>query len=92
MAWHDMSWHDMAWQVQALRVERATLEAALESSRDQLADANSLVDQLRLENTRKVWYSIRYSMLGRNTITRTVGRPAFDFSLAVIGEVIRFGI
>eukprot|EP00904_Undaria_pinnatifida_P005974 jgi/Undpi1/2506/HiC_scaffold_13.g05885.m1 len=40
-------------QVQALRVERATLEAALESSRDQLADANSLVDQLRLENTRK---------------------------------------
>ncbi|CAN0499005.1 unnamed protein product, partial [Laminaria digitata] len=40
-------------QVQALRVERSTLEAALDSNRDELADANSLVDQLRLENTRK---------------------------------------
>ncbi|CAN0053821.1 unnamed protein product, partial [Hapterophycus canaliculatus] len=40
-------------QVQALQVERRALEASLESCRDQLGDANSLVEQLRLENTRK---------------------------------------
>lgn len=41
-------------QVQALEVERRTLEAELECSRDSLGDAKSLVEQLRLENTRKV--------------------------------------
>eukprot|EP00752_Nemacystus_decipiens_P007024 g6301.t1 len=40
-------------QVQALEVERRALEAMLESCRDELGDANSLVEQLRLENTRK---------------------------------------
>eukprot|EP00903_Cladosiphon_okamuranus_P013479 g12554.t1 len=40
-------------QVQALEIERRTLEAMLESCRDELGDATSLVEQLRLENTRK---------------------------------------
>ncbi|CAM9961441.1 unnamed protein product, partial [Ectocarpus sp. 6 AP-2014] len=40
-------------QVQALEIERRTLEAALETCRDELGDAKSLVEQLRLENTRK---------------------------------------
>ncbi|CAM9518368.1 unnamed protein product [Ectocarpus sp. 4 AP-2014] len=40
-------------QVQALEIERRTLEAALEACRDELGDAKSLVQQLRLENTRK---------------------------------------
>lgn len=41
-------------QVQALEVERRTLESMLETCRDELGDAKSLVEQLRLENTRKV--------------------------------------
>ncbi|CAN0546924.1 unnamed protein product, partial [Ectocarpus sp. 12 AP-2014] len=40
-------------QVQALEIERRTLEAALETCRDELGYAKSLVEQLRLENTRK---------------------------------------
>lgn len=41
-------------QVRALEIERRTLGTALEECQDELGDANSLVAQLRLENTRKV--------------------------------------
>lgn len=41
-------------KVQALDVERRMLEAALEQCRDELGDAKSLAEQLKLENTRKV--------------------------------------
>lgn len=44
----------LAVQVDALDVERRTLEGALESCQDELGDAKSLVEQLKLENTRKV--------------------------------------
>lgn len=59
-------------QVEALEVERRTLEGALESSRDELGDANNLVGQLRLENTRKVRRRIHQTIKNRERCSGTV--------------------